>query len=228
MKKILKGVSEKKDGSMYLAVAENASHRKRFFEEHGLAGKQVAAAELVHGTRVALVTPASPYLLPETDALVTRASGIILTLTGADCFPVFFEEKTAGLIGLAHCGWRGIVAGIIPEVVTTITDLGGKIEHLTLTIGPGICAQHFVIGEDVLPAFAPYPECITRENGIHVDLKKIIKRQALEQGILAEKIIDGGECTYCLRTKYFSFRRDQPKTLETQIAYIVQFDHRKF
>lgn len=228
MKKVLKGISERKDGSMYMKVAENAHHRKRFFEACGLSGRQIAAAELIHGTHVEIVTPASKHLLPKTDALITQAPGIILTLTGADCFPVYLEERSAGIIGLVHCGWRSIVAGIIPETIAVLIEIGGKTDRLMLTLGPGICARHFEIREDILPAFAPYSEYIENENGIRVDLKAIIRKQALKNGVREKNIIDSGECTYCLKDKYFSFRRDQPKTLETQIAYIVQFPHRKF
>ncbi len=213
---------------MHMAVAENAAHRKLFFEEHRLAGKQIAVADLVHGIRVEIVTPASKYVLPETDALVTKESGIILALTGADCFPVYFEEKTTGIIGLAHCGWRGIVTGIIGETLTGIGNMGGKMENIALTIGPGICAEHFEIGEDTLPSFSAYSDSIIRDRNIRVDLKKIIKQQAKKAGVMNENIVDTGECTYCLRDKYFSFRRDRPKILEAQIAYIIQFPHRKF
>ncbi len=217
---------------MYLPLAnprtENITHRKEFFEALRLGGKQIAVADLVHGTKVAVINRHSPYITPETDALVTKDSDIILTLTGADCFPVYFEEKQAGIIGLAHCGWRGIVAGVISETLHAIEKAGGKRSDITLTFGPGICAKHFEIQEDVLPSFAEYPEYISRENGIHVDLKGIMRQQAESLGILPEKIIDAGECTYCLKEKYFSYRRDKPEYMETQLAYIVQFSHRKF
>lgn len=210
------------------AVPENIAHRKAFWEKQGLSGKQVAVADAVHGTRVAVVDRQSPYLILQTDALVSRSSDIVLALTGADCFPVYFEEKIAGIVGLAHCGWRGIVGGIIAETVTTIEQAGGKKENIVLTIGPGICAKHFAIKEDVLPSFLEYPECVSYEEGIHVDLSGIIEKQAQASGVASEHIKNSDECTYCLPEKYFSFRRDKPAVLENQIAYIVQFSHRKF
>jgi YfiH family protein len=228
MNKVLKGFSQKKDGSMSLAVPENAVNRKQFFEEHDLSGMQIAVADSIHTAHVEVVSPGSRYILPETDALVTKHAEIILALTGADCFPVYFEEKTAGIIGLAHCGWRGIVAGVISETLRTIESIGGKAEQTVLTLGPGICAQHFEIGTDTLASFAEYTDAVTRDTGIHVDLKQIIKQQAVTMNVEMANIVDTGECTYCLKQKYFSFRRDQPKVLETQIAYITQFRHRKF
>lgn len=232
MKKILKGFSEKKDGSMYLpmkdALPENVANRKLFFESKGLGGRKVVVANLVHGTTVAVVDARTEYFVPATDALLTKASEVILTLTGADCFPVYLEEKEAGIIGLAHCGWRGIVGGILSKTITTLVDMGGKRESAVLTIGPGICARHFEITEDVLSSFSAYSDFVTKNDGIRVDLKGIIMQQLQEAGIVSENIIDKNECTYCLSEKYFSYRRDQPKTIEAQVAYIVQFPHRKF
>lgn len=210
------------------ALPENIVHRKEFFEKRGLAGKQIAVAHLVHGIRVAIVDRQSPYSILETDALITTHSDIILSLTGADCFPVYFEDRQAGIIGLAHCGWRGIVAGVISETIQTMQSIGGKKSDIIITIGPGICTKHFEIQEDIVASFAEYPDCIVKNSSLHVDLKKIMRAQAEALGILPEKIMDSGECTYCLSEKYFSYRRDKPAYLESQIAYIVQFSHRKF
>ncbi|MBP9728323.1 MAG: polyphenol oxidase family protein [Candidatus Moranbacteria bacterium] len=232
MKKILKGFSEKTDGSMYLPLAdalpENIAHRKEFFEKRGLAGKQIAVADLVHGTRVAVIDRQSPYIIPKTDILVTAHPDIILTLTGADCFPVYLENKQAGVIGLAHCGWRGIVAGVMGEALQAMESIGGKKSDIVLTIGPGICTKHFEIQEDVVASFADQRAFVVEDNSLHVDLKGIMRKQAEALGILPEKIVDSGECTYCLPEKYFSYRRDKPAYLENQIAYIVQSPHRKF
>lgn len=232
MNKVQKGFSEKNDGSMYLplvdALPENITHRKEFFEKRGLRGKQIVVAGLVHGTRVAIVNRQSPYIIPETDILITSSPNIVLALTGADCFPVYFEDRQAGIIGLAHCGWRGIVAGIISEALQAIENIGGKKSDIVITIGPGICTKHFEIQADIVTLFAKYHEFIVKNDGLHVDLKGIMRKQAEVLGILPEKIVESGECTYCLPEKYFSYRRDKPIYLENQIAYIIQFSHRKF
>lgn len=232
MKKVLKGFSTRKDGSMYSPnkeqFPENVANRKLFFDGQGLSGKQVAIAGLVHGVHVEMVHAASPYFLPETDALITKSSDSILALTGADCFPIYFEEKTTGIIGLAHGGWRGIVSGIIEHTLAALIESGGTLENITLTIGPGICAKHFEIKEDILSSFLKYPEFVFHDPVLRVDLKGIMKKQAQEAGILTENIVDSGECTYCLPEKYFSYRRDKSEPLEAQIAYIMQAGHRKF
>jgi len=232
MKKVLKGFSERIDGSMYLPtenpLPENIANRKRFLEANNLGGRKIIVARLTHSSNVQKVDAGSEYFIPDTDALVTRSSEILLTLTGADCFPLYFEERTAGIIGLAHCGWRGIIDGVVEKTIATIIEMGGKAENIVVTIGPGICEKHFEIKEDVLPSFSEYSEFILRDKNIRVDLKGIIKKQAGGTGIVSTNILDTNECTYCLDEKYFSYRRDKSDPIEAQIAYIIQFPHRKF
>jgi copper oxidase (laccase) domain-containing protein len=88
-----------------------------------------------------------------------------------------------------------------------------------------------------LEKFAEYPEAVHyRNNKIYVDLPAIIERQLLEAGLQNQNIEIPGECTFCLKEKYFSFRRDpfgkaqgrpersrggdKPKNVEAMVAYI--------
>lgn len=211
---------------MYLASGgfsvKNIKHRRRFFTSRRLIESNIVAANLVHGTSVAIVDHSSPGFILDTDALVTKESGIVLTLTGADCFPVYFEDKKAGIIGLAHCGWRGIIGGIVPKTIETMKNLGATSENIYLTMGPGICKNHFEVQEHDLGTFADFPEAIIRGEKNSVNLKKIIIAQAKRSDIPRKHMTDQKECTYCLPEKYYSYRRDKPKELEAQVAYISQ------
>jgi len=227
--RILKGYSTKNDGSMYLSAEgfdpENISNRDRFFHGIGCDGMRVVAAGLVHGTVVSEVTSDSPPFIPETDGLVTRTPGIILSLTGADCFPLYFEDPVSGIMGLSHAGWRGALGGIVAETIGVMEVLGSERADIRLHIGPGIRAGHFVIGHDILSRFASFPDEIRREsvNGgirISVALMGIIRRQAFSAGIAEGYVSESPECTYCLPERYYSYRRDRPDTLQTQVAYI--------
>lgn len=213
---------------MYLATTdwkpENVANRKRFFDALGFADKKIVAANLVHDIYIETVTTSSENFLLSTDGMVTKDENVVLTLTGADCFPVYFEEHEAGIVGLAHCGWRGIIGGIVTKILAEIVRLGGNAGSIAITIGPGICARHFEVKNDILDAFAAYPAFIFRDNGFQVDLKGIVRTQAVEAGISSGHIDDRNECTVCLPDKYFSYRRDRPEYLETQVAYITLHD----
>lgn len=222
---ILTGYSERSDGSMYLSAEGfdpvNLENRRKCFERIGAGEMRIIAAGLVHGTGVGIVDADTPAYLPETDALVTAEQDILLTLTGADCFPLFFWDEEAGVVGLAHAGWRGIAAGIVGETVRALLDLDANVSRLQLHIGPGICPKCFEVGEEVIAVLPTFPEVIMREENVaHVDLPAIIRHQAIDVGIRTDHVSEAGECTACLPERYFSYRRDRPEQLETQVAYI--------
>jgi polyphenol oxidase len=227
---VKKGYSDRSFGSMYLSEnglnEENVRNRGRFFDSLGLSGKKVVAAGPVHGIGATFVRADDPVYIPRTDALITREQNVILSVTGADCFPIYFEDPTTKAIGLAHAGWRGIAGGIIENVVSGARSVGVDPANLRLHVGPGICSRHFEIREDVLCYFSDYPDAIRQVNRegsmtYHIDLKYVIRCRSIAAGICDERVSESEECTYCLPDSYFSYRRDHPRELETQVAYIV-------
>ncbi|EKE11025.1 MAG: hypothetical protein ACD_15C00151G0003 [uncultured bacterium] len=222
MPEIAAVMSEREDGSMKLFEDSelNLENRKRFFEKIGIGENKVVAAEIVHETDVAIVDNASPEIMREADGLVAKDENVFLSVTVADCIPVYFYEPEQKIIAIAHCGWRGIVDGIIESSVNKVIGLGGKAENLKVALGPGIDKCHFEIREDVLERFSKYPEfIIRREDKIFVDLKGIIRKQLANFNINTENIEDNKECTV-EHDRYFSYRRDRPKSTEAMIAII--------
>lgn len=63
-------------------------------------------------------------------------------------------------------------------------------------------------------------DILNREGKIYINLAGAVKNQLQSLSILQENIYISSECTHCLNDKYFSFRRDNPKELETMVAYI--------
>lgn len=220
---ILAVMSERVDGSMKLFKGNdlNVENRKRFFGKVGIDEDNVVAAEIVHGTTVEIIDESSLKIIPGADGLVTKGRSIFISVTIADCIPVYFYEPEQKIIGIAHCGWRGIVAGITRNAVAKISELGGSPENLKVVIGPGINKCHFEIKEDVLDKFKNYPEFIIRKDQkIFVNLKGVIMQQLDELGIKPENIENDDECISENKDKYFSFRRDKPETPEAMVAVI--------
>lgn len=85
------------------------------------------------------------------DALVTTTCGAVLSVRGADC-PVVGFVSEQGVIGVAHAGWRGLVAGVLERTVETMRDLGA--EHLLAYLGPCISAAHYEFGAEDLERVA--------------------------------------------------------------------------
>jgi len=208
------GISEKFDGDLALA-----NNRRIFFERQGIDEQNIVRLDQVHSAEVVKVDGSHRgKIIPNADGLVTSDKNFFLTVTVADCFPVYFYNPVLNSIGLAHSGWRGTVNNIVGE---TVKVMQGNPDDLIAGIGPGIQACHFEIKEDVLEKFAKYPEAVIyRDEKIFINLPKIITQQLTDAGVKIVNIENCGECTFCQKEKYFSFRRDRPKSVQAMIAYI--------
>lgn len=219
---ILAVMSEREDGSMKFHESSSLilKNREIFFERNGIDVKKVITAEIVHGVKIEVVDSSSPGFVLKADGLITQDENIFLSVTVADCIPVYLYESEKKIVGVIHCGWRGIVGEIIEKTIEKILSIGGKSENLKIALGPGINSCHFEIKENVLGNFGNYPEfIIKREDKIFIDLKGIIKKQLVGFGIKIENIENNNECTL-ENDKYFSYRRDKPKVVESMIAVV--------
>lgn len=218
---IIAAMSEKSDGSMNLVQADQVilEHRQTFFAAIDPTRK-VIAANLVHGSSIAIVDGSNPDIIANTDGLITRDANILLSITIADCVPVFFYEPEQKIVGLVHSGWRGTVAGIVDKAVESVISLGGNVTNLQVALGPGINACHFEIQSDVLEKFAEHIDFIEHRDGkIFVDLKGIIVKQLTNHGVKTTNIENHPDCTM-EGDRYFSYRRDKPVIVETMAAVI--------
>jgi YfiH family protein len=215
------GFSTKADGSMLIQDVASLPNRQRLFQHLGIPVERTAAIVGVHGTRVQQVpvSEARPLLFQRTDGLYTLDPSRVLTVTGADCFPIYVVDPINRVTGLCHAGWRGVVAGILPELLgEMIKKLHCKVQDLCVVIGPGIRACHFEVKMDVWSEVAEENR-IKRDGKTFVDLPRILVNQAMEYGLRAEQIEDTGICTVCSE-RYFSYRRDKPQALQAQMAYL--------
>ena len=154
------------------------------------------------------------------DALITNQSKYLLTITVADCLPIYFYDKNKKVAALAHAGWRGVASKIVEEVINTfINHYDSNLNDVEIFIGPHIRDCHFEVKNDVSSQFKISDSTI-RDGKTYINLSKIVKDQLLQLNINNDNISISDECTYCLNDKYFSYRRDKPQELETMIAYI--------
>ena len=110
--------------------------------------------EQVHGADVALITEPGGCAGAAADAAVTAVPGAVLALHTADCAPVVVAG--GGALGVAHAGWRGIVAGVIGQVVDGVRRASdaGTATDLRAVIGPVIRPSSYEFGTDDLAAVA--------------------------------------------------------------------------
>ena len=220
------GITEQRDGSMFRTndiglENVNKNNRVLYFKRIGLNINNLVQAKLVHGNNILRVGRQDGGKIPEVaDGLITNDREVILGVTAADCFPIYIYDPVNNAVGVAHAGWRGVAKNIVGRVVEAMKkEYSGQAKDLRVGIGPGIRACHFSVLTDTdleIPAYSKS----SRDGTTYVDLPLIIKHQLEDAGIENTHIDDGGECTFCLKDKYFSHRRDQVSPLETMLAYI--------
>lgn len=224
---ILAELSEKDDGNMRLAEIDKGKetyiNRKKFFSKIGADSASVVSGKLIHSSNVYLANEKDKgKIIPKTDALVTNTCSVFLSVTVADCLPIYFFDPKKNAIGLAHAGWRGLKAGIISSVIFEFEKkFGSNPSDILVGIGPGISVRYYEVGDEVIAKFRDYPKALEEKNGKkYLNLKNIAKAQLLGSGVLSENIEIHLDCTYSKARKYFSYRRDKPEKIEAMLAII--------
>jgi hypothetical protein len=147
------------------------------------------------------------------DGLVCDRPGPVLGAFAADCVPILFADPDARVIGAAHAGWRGTVAGVAANVVARMLELGARADRIRVALGPSIGPCCFEVGAEVVDAFrAELPDVpglvVAGPHKDHVDLRIANRAILARAGVRAELVDIGPPCTRCEAERFFSYRRD--------------------
>jgi len=159
-------------------------------------GSEVANADAMHGTA-------------ETDASVARKVNNICAILSADCLPLLLCDADGSVVAAAHCGWRGLVAGIIENTVIAMRVVP---QSLLAYLGPGISSKAYLVGADVRAAFlrddasARQAFAANAPGKWHADLYLLARQRLKRLGV--EKIYGGNFCTHTDSARFYSHRRD--------------------
>ena len=129
-----------------------ALNRTRVAAAMGVAPEAVVGVHQVHSADVVTVTAPLAGVV-QADALVTATPGLLLTVLTADCQPVLFADRGAGVVGAAHAGWRGSLDGILEATLAAMEGLGARRENITAVIGPCISQRAYEVGHDFMQNF---------------------------------------------------------------------------
>jgi polyphenol oxidase len=185
-----------------------AANRARLATELGV---PVVFLEQIHGNRVATVDavprPGEPDL-PGTDAAVTALPGVGLAVLAADCVPVLLADPQAGVVGAAHAGRVGAVAGVVPATVRAMEALGARAGAIEVLLGPAVCGACYEVPAAMradVEARLPGSAVRTRKGTPGLDIRAGLHRQLAELGVA--RIGVDPRCTMEDRDLY-SHRRD--------------------
>jgi hypothetical protein len=148
---------------------------------------------------------------PQADAMVTERPGLLLGILTADCAPVLFADLDAGVIGAAHAGWRGALAGVTDATIALMETLGASRGRIRAAIGPCIALPSYEVDEafrqQFLDAdFANERFFATAEGKRpHFDLESYIAARLQAAGIATIERL--GLDTYSDPDRFYSYRR---------------------
>lgn len=138
-------------------VLEN---RRRAAAAFGHSQEELLTLYQIHSTAVLTVGSErwrSPGA-PKADAMVTDRPGVVLGVLAADCAPVLLADPGCRVIGAAHAGWKGALAGVVEATIVAMEKLGARRERIAAVIGPCIGAQSYEVGPEFPAPFLKQDE----------------------------------------------------------------------
>ena len=193
-----------------------------------LPGADLATVHQVHSaTAVTVEQPWAQDERPHADAMVTDRPNVLLGILTADCAPVLLADVAAGVVGAAHAGWRGALAGVTDSAIAAMEELGAKRERIAAAVGPCIAQPSYQVDETFRGRFLgldPASEqYFARGPGgrPHFDLEAYVVARLTGAGIGGVEAL--GLDTYADAHRFFSYRRSthgQEADYGRQIAMI--------
>ncbi|MFH1313202.1 MAG: polyphenol oxidase family protein [Candidatus Eisenbacteria bacterium] len=148
------------------------------------------------------------------DGLVTRETGVMIAVSVADCIPLFALDRPGGVVGVAHCGWRGIASGIVEEFLACLKGLARRKEDVVYLVGASIGSCCYSVREDFLGHFSSEEVgSFSTESGDRTcfDLKTLVASRLVRSGVGAGQISIDNTCTSCNKYLLSSYRADGGK-----------------
>jgi YfiH family protein len=177
----------------------------RLVAEDFAPGATVADMRQVHGNVVDVVELRPSDERPEADALVTAEPDRLLVVRVADCVPVLLADSSAGVVGVAHAGRPGLVAGVVPAAVARMRELGA--DAVTAWLGPRVCGACYEVPAPMqaeVGALVPESVATTSWGTPSLDIGAGVRAQLDRLGV---DVVDVAACTRESPGLY-SYRRD--------------------
>jgi polyphenol oxidase len=178
-----------------------------------VADTRLITAYQVHSPDVIAVTePWNEAERPKADAMVTGTPGVAIGVLTADCGPILFADKEAGVIGAAHAGWKGALTGVTGTTLKAMEALGAKRSRIVAVIGPMISQAAYEVGPEFPEQFieadagnTSFFNASPRAGHALFDLPGYLENQLKGEG--AGLVVNLGLCTYSDEARFFSYRR---------------------
>ncbi len=177
-----------------------------------LPGAELATVHQVHSNAVVTVEQPWPQdERPHADAMVTNRPGLLLGILTADCAPVLFADAQAGVVGAAHAGWRGALAGVTDATIEAMEGLGAQRERIAAAVGPCIALASYEVDESFRERFVAASDSSERfftdgpAGKPHFDLEAYVLARLSAAGLRMVEALHLD--TYADAGRFYSYRR---------------------
>ncbi len=187
-----------------------SQNRKTFLAAFGVVEDRLAIPEQRHTGIVQ--TANAPGRYAHCDALITNTPGVYLSVSVADCVPVFLFDAKKNAVACVHAGWRGTGQRISEKAVARMQEtFDSDPADIIAYVGPSAGACCYQVGSDVSGNFDGR-SVISRNGATYLDVKVANEGQLRNAGILEKNIEVSLDCTICNPRIYHSYRRDRDKS----------------
>jgi YfiH family protein len=177
-----------------------------------LPGTGLATVHLVNSPTVVHIEQPWPQAeRPHADAMVTDRPGVLLGVLTADCAPVLFADAEAEVVGAAHAGWRGAVAGVTDATIEAMEWLGARRERTAAVVGPCIAQPSYEVDDSFRERFEDEDPSNVHffvagpAGKPHFDLPGYVLKRLKDAGIARADALDLD--TYADAERFYSYRR---------------------
>lgn len=189
-------------------VLEN---RRRIAAEFGIDRDHLTGVHQVHSPTAVFIDTPWPGERPRADALVTTTPNLAISILTADCTPILFADREAGVIGAAHAGWRGAISGVIENTVRLMEQHGAARRRIAAAIGPCIHQSSYEVGPEFEAEFRAADPAFARffvpgaGDRFHFDLPNFCASRLTTAGVTQIETLPLD--TYAESTRLHSHRR---------------------
>lgn len=169
----------------------------------------------VHGVEVMSLDAGRGWIQVDSiDGWTTVTPGVLLTVTVADCIPVYLVVPEKG-VALLHAGWRGTAGGILARGVHQLCDRTGSSQaDVLMHCGAGICGTCYEVGYEVMQGCGAPAE---GQGPWLLDLREQLTRQARKLGLTRSTA--SAWCSAHDRSSFYSHRASRGSD-GRMVAYI--------
>ena len=190
------------------AIEEN----RRLAIAAALPGAELATVHQVHSPGVVHAQRPWPQAdRPHADAMVTDRPNLLLGILTADCAPVLFADHSAVVVGAAHAGWRGALAGVTDATIEAMERLGARRDDIHAAVGPCIAQASYEVDEAFRDRFLGDDDANERffvmgdSAKPHFDLEAYVVHRLIAAGVGEVEALNLD--TYADAERFYSYRR---------------------